>query len=136
MVSRNTTIAIVAALLLVIAIAFLAAGSLQAGNSGKQQPQPGSLSDVFEGNVTTRNIPTGSFSGTGVYDHNCLPIGNGMFSCDAGIKTQDYGTIDFAYTHNMVEKPCIGPGDAVTVSVLSKDGTATVTRLSRSSNYA
>lgn len=139
MVSRKLAIGLAAALLLVIVVAVWAAGSLQSGYNGNgrhQEPQSGNLSDAFQGNVTTMNIPTGSFSGTGVYDHNCLPVGNGMFSCDAGIKTQKYGLIDFAYTHNMVEKPCIGPGDTVTVSVLSGNGSATVTRLSRSSNYA
>lgn len=116
---------------------------LISGNSAVTQAATGSQSssgqlasdpNFFAGNVTTAGIPAGTYNGTGIYDHNCLPVGNGIYSCDAGIKTAKYGTIDFTYRHDMMMKPCIGPGDTLVVTV-SSGGSATVNRLTGNSGY-
>ncbi len=111
-------------------------GSAAQGSSSTL-PSIGQLAsdpNFFAGNVTTSGVPPGTYNGIGVYDQNCLPIGNGMFSCDAGIQTRSHGIIDFSYRHNMMMKPCIGPGDALTVTVLNNRGAATVRRTSSGSS--
>ena len=139
--NTNRKIILVAALsLAIIAGVGLGYTLLNAQGQGAQgnQSASGQLAsdpNYFAGNVTTSGIPAGTYNGTGVYDHNCLPIGNGMYSCDAGIQTKDYGTIDFAYKHNMMIKPCIGPGDTLTVTI-GNGGAATVSRVSRAPGYS
>lgn len=111
--------------------------SLSGNGSGQSSSSSGQLAsdpNFFAGNVTTKGIPAGTYNGTGIYDHNCLPVGNGIYSCDAGIRTSKYGVIDFAYRHDMMMKPCIGPGDTLVVTVNST-GAATVNRLTGSSSY-
>ena len=139
---KNRKIALGAMLSLAI---FLIAGYIAlGGNSSSNVQNPGSQSasgqlasdpNFFAGNVTTKGIQAGTYNGTGVYDHNCLPIGNGIYSCDAGIQTKSYGTIDFTYKHDMMLKPCIGPGDNLIV-MISNGGEATVNRLVRASGYS
>jgi len=137
------TIGVVLALVILIgvAIAYFALNNSSGSgvqNGSSNQSTGGQLAsdpNFFAGNVTTEGIPVGTYNGTGVYDHNCLPIGNGIYSCDAGIKTAEYGTIDFAYKHDMMMKPCLGPGQTVVVKVLDGSGAATVQRTSSSAGY-
>ncbi len=126
-----------ALLVVVLLVVFVAVGYLTF-NSGNGSGEISSSNQTnspnfFMGNVTTPGIPVGTYNGTGVYDHNCLPIGNGWYSCDAGIRTSN-GIIDFAYKHDMMMKPCIGPGDSLIVKVLDGSGVATVQRLERGSS--
>ncbi len=116
-----------------VVIGYIVFSSNTQDNYGGQSAGQASDPNYFAGNVTTKGVPAGTYNGTGVYDHNCLPLGNGMYSCDAGIQTKSFGIIDFAYKHNMMMKPCIGPGDVLAITVLDGSGAATVSRLSHPS---
>ncbi len=85
--------------------------------------------DTFEGRITNMELEIGSLTGVGVYDRNCVDIGNGLTRCDAGIKTDKYGTLNFNYVHNMRIKPCIKPGDKLIVEILDSEGKAKVQRI-------
>ena len=132
-----TLAGVIIAVIVLIVLVFLHNGSgtpqnaISVGSQGQLATDP----NFFAGNVTTQGISPGTYNGTGVYDHNCLPVGNGIYSCDAGIKTAKYGTIEFAYRHDMMMKPCIGPGDVVTVTILNSSGSATVSRMSNPTGY-
>ncbi len=84
--------------------------------------------EVFEGVITTPGIGLGRFKGMGVYDMNCRPVGRGLTNCDGGIKTEEYGILNFNYTHNMGTAPCINRGDLLEVEVLNDTGKARVVR--------
>ena len=84
--------------------------------------------DVFEGVITNMKVSPGTLNGAGVYDKSCISIGNGLTKCDAGIKTDEYGILNFNYIHNMGIKPCIAPGDKLSIKVTNSDGSAIVQR--------
>jgi len=86
-------------------------------------------SDLFNGNITNLKTSPGNLTGIGVYDHTCKDVGNGLTKCDAGIKTKEYGVLNFNYVHNMAIEPCIVSGDKLKVEILDLKGTARVQRL-------
>lgn len=85
--------------------------------------------DVFEGKITNSAFDPGKIVGVGVYDRNCVNVGNGLLDCHAGIQTKEYGLLDFNHVHNKKEKPCIVSGDGVVVTILNSDGEAKVQRI-------
>ncbi len=92
---------------------------------------PSSLygAEVFEGVITAPAVKPGRFKGMGIYDMNCRPVEGGLLNCDGGIRTKEYGLINFNYTHDMRALPCINLGDRVEVEVLDGKGKARVVRL-------
>jgi len=92
---------------------------------------PGSVSrkvDVFEGAITNVAVAVGEVQGVGAYDWNCTDIGGGRTQCDGGVRTEEYGTLNFNYVHQMEEAPCIAPGDQLRVTILDSKGQALVER--------
>ena len=85
-------------------------------------------SDTFNGKITNINLVPQVIYGTGVYDHNCISVENGLTQCDAGIQTSA-GLINFNYKHNMQKQPCIDEGDNIKIKILN-GGIARVLRLS------
>jgi len=83
--------------------------------------------DFFNGKITNLKTIPGNLSGVGVYDKTCKKIGNGLTECDAGIKTQKYGVLNFNYVHDMAVEPCISSGDKIKIEIL-KNGLAKVWR--------
>ena len=85
---------------------------------------------TFEGKITNVKVSPGIIEGTSAYDRNC--IGTHMWTeCDGGIETKEYGVLNFHYTHNMMEEPCIhmsGPEKFV-VEILDSNGAAKVYRV-------
>ncbi len=84
--------------------------------------------NVFEGKITNAKVSAGRFEGVTTYDASC--IGSPITECDAGIKTSEYGTMNFHYSHNMATQPCLhmfGP-EKVVVEILNSDGDARIIR--------
>jgi len=84
--------------------------------------------DLFRGVITNVKVSPSNLSGAGVYDNNCVDIGNGLTECDGGIKTDTYGVLNFHYKHNMATQPCISPGDGLRIEILDSNGNANVIR--------
>lgn len=130
MSDKKTTLIIAAIAVIGIVYAIWASGTL-AGDT----PTGGALGDVtakgdlFEGKITNKNVQPTKLLGVGVYDRNCVAIGNGLTNCHAGIKTDKYGVLDFNYEHDMARKPCINPNEKVVVEILDSSGKATVQRM-------
>ena len=97
-------------------------------NNHTMSRQNTSEENAFEGTITNQKISIGTFDGVGAYDRNCVDAGNGLTKCDAGIKTEEYGVLNFSYIHNMMTDPCIKPGDTVKVKILDNTGSVTVQR--------
>ena len=92
---------------------------------------PGGVSrqvDVFEGAITNVTVAVGEVQGVGAYDWNCTDIGGGRTQCDGGVRTEEYGILNFNYVHQMEEAPCIAPGDQLRVTILDSKGQALVER--------
>ncbi|KXB00710.1 hypothetical protein AKJ41_03800 [candidate division MSBL1 archaeon SCGC-AAA259O05] len=51
----------------------------------------------------------GVYPGEVAYDRNCRDVGGGLTGCNAGIRTQEFGLVDFYYEHDMDAKPCLAP---------------------------
>lgn len=83
---------------------------------------------VFQGFVTDTQVDPGVIKGVGVYDRSCIDIGGGLTRCDGGIDTDEYGLLNFNYTHNMHIDPCISPGELFTVEIINESGSAVVRR--------
>lgn len=81
---------------------------------------------LFEGTITNAKVSPGTFVGLGIYDKSCVDVGNGLTRCDAGIKTEEYGILNFNYLHNMRANPCIARGDRLNVEIVDSSGTARV----------
>ena len=83
---------------------------------------------VFEGKITNVKVSPGKIDGTSVYDRNC--IGQTITECDGGIKTEEYGVLNFHYFHDMAIQPCIHEmgTERVIVDILDSDGNAKVIR--------
>ena len=125
---NTKTIAIVVAILLVgvvgAAIGISSSGNTVTGNIvlpiGK---------DILEGRITNVQVSPGIIEGVSAYDRNC--VGTHMWTeCDGGIRTEEYGVLNFHYSHNMMEEPCIhmnGP-EKLYVEILDSSGTAKVYR--------
>ncbi|MBU5537388.1 MAG: hypothetical protein QW818_02300 [Candidatus Aenigmatarchaeota archaeon] len=90
--------------------------------------------NVFEGKITNVKVKPGRIEGISVYDRNC--VGSPITECDGGIKTAEYGVLNFRYRHNMAVQPCIhmyGP-EKMIIEILDSDGTARVIRTQDFSN--
>ena len=85
--------------------------------------------DLFKGTITNIKVSPGNLSGIGVYDKTCVRVENGLTRCDAGIKTEKYGVLNFNYIHNMAIEPCIASGNKLKVEILDSNGTARVQRI-------
>lgn len=84
--------------------------------------------NVFEGKITNTKVSPGKITGLTTYDSNC--VGSQLTQCDAGIKTAEYGVLNFHYQHDMAVQPCLdmfGP-EKVIVDILDSDGNARITR--------
>ncbi len=84
--------------------------------------------NVFEGKITNVKVSPGRIEGTSAYDRNC--VGDPITECDGGIKTAEYGVLNFHYRHEMAIQPCIhmfGP-EKLIVEILDSDGNVRVTR--------
>ncbi len=110
--------------LILIIIIFSLVFVLYSENEGKSSV---SGVDLFNGTITNLKISLGNISGVGVYDKTCKSIGNGLTECNAGIKTEKYGVLNFNYVHNMAVEPCIVSGDKLQIEIF-KNGTARVWR--------
>ena len=84
--------------------------------------------DVFQGAITNVAVDVGEVQGVGAYDWNCTDIGGGRTQCDGGVRTEEYGILNFNYAHKMEEAPCIAPGDQLRVTILDSKGQALVER--------
>jgi hypothetical protein len=73
--------------------------------------------NIFSGQINQPNLESVVLYGGITYDRNCIPVEGGLTRCDAGVKTNDYGVINFNYTHNMREEPCLMPGNKVLLKV-------------------
>ncbi|VVB59979.1 Uncharacterised protein [uncultured archaeon] len=129
MTDKKTTIVIAAIVLVGIVYAVWAVGTLKNDVPTGNVPKiPTATGDLFDGKITNKNVAPVKLEGTGVYDRNCVSIGNGLTDCHAGIKT-DMGVLDFNYQHDMVRKPCIAPNDKVVVEILDSSGNAKVQKV-------
>ena len=85
---------------------------------------------TFEGIITNVPVSPGIIEGVSAYDRNC--VGTHMLTeCDGGITTKEYGVLNFHYSHNMMEEPCIhmnGPEKFV-VEILDSNGAAKIYRV-------
>lgn len=84
--------------------------------------------NVFEGKITNVKVSPGRIEGTSAYDRNC--VGEPITECDGGIKTAEYGVLNFHYRHDMALQPCIhmfGP-EKMVVEILDSSGNARVIR--------
>ncbi len=96
--------------------------------------------DLFDGVITNiRNVSNVKFGtkflGVGVYDRNCVQVGetstgNPLINCHAGIKTEEYGLLDFNHVHDYNKKPCIVAEEEVVVRIIDRKGRAKVQRVS------
>lgn len=84
--------------------------------------------NVFEGRITNAKVSPGRIEGVTTYDANC--VGSQITECDSGIKTKEYGVVNFHYSHSMEIQPCLhmfGP-EKVIVDILNSDGDTKITR--------
>ena len=90
--------------------------------------EPPSDLTVFEGKITNVKVSPGRVEGTSVYDRNC--VGSPITECDGGIKTAEYGVLNFHYFHDMAIQPCIHEmgTEKVIVEILDSGGNAKVIR--------
>ena len=84
--------------------------------------------DIFTGKISSPAVTPGTYKGMGVYDRSCNMQPGGLTSCDGGITTDEFGVLNFKYTHNMQQQPCIAPNDILVVTVLDNQGNAKVQR--------
>lgn len=105
----------------------LALGLITLWGFKAEAQNPKDIVDVFSGRINKSDITQIALHGRITYDRNCLPVEGGLTRCDAGIKTSQYGVINFNYTHNMREEPCLIDGDKVLLKV-KKDQQAWVIR--------
>ncbi len=84
----------------------------------------GYAGDAFAGSLTDgvgssepAEADPGTYEGVVVYDRSCEPVGDGLTGCDAGIETQELGTVNFYYEHDMHQKPCLVPDQSVVFEV-------------------
>lgn len=83
---------------------------------------------VFEGRITNMKVAPGKIEGVSAYDRNC--VGQPITECDGGVRTVEYGVLNFHYRHDMSKEPCIhmyGP-EKMIVEILDSNGNAKVTR--------
>lgn len=101
------------------------------GYSTSTQTPEANPSNIFSGKITNSEVSLGSIEGITTYDRGCNTVdANGLTECDAGIKTDQYGELNFHYKHNMNIQPCLdmyGP-EKVIVDILDSNGDAKITR--------
>lgn len=90
-------------------------------------PEVEDIVDIFNGTINQPDLEQVTLLGSITYDRNCIPVDGGLTQCDAGVKTEEYGVINFNYTHNMSEEPCLIDGNKVLLKV-RKDQQASVVR--------
>jgi len=80
--------------------------------------------DAFAGTLTEEVASTepvavepGIYEGKVVYDRSCESVGDGLTGCDGGIDTEELGTVNFYYEHDMQQKPCLTPDQQVVLEV-------------------
>lgn len=136
--------------LAIIGIASAVIFAMLGGSNGNAAAGSAGLAakgDMFDGVITNmRDIPNAKlgvkFSGIGVYDRNCVQVGtvpetgNPLVNCHAGIKTEDYGVLDFNHVHDYYKKPCIIEEEDLVVEILDANGNAKVQRVSEISKKA
>ena len=85
--------------------------------------------NVFEGKITNVKVSPGRIEGFTSYDANCLGTQE-QTECDAGIRTNEFGEMNFHYQHNMVTQPCLHMfgSEKVIVDVLDSEGNAKIIR--------
>ncbi len=113
----------------VLAILLLGATAIFFGTSGKTNGKIISLGgDFFEGTITNARVSSGTLDGISAYDRNC--VGQPITQCDAGIQTEEYGLLNFHYSHDMSTQPCIHMHGAekLRVEILDSNGAARVYR--------
>lgn len=91
--------------LFVVAVSYVAL----AANSPRQT---GTV-DYFRGTILNQDFQ-GKLSGVVRADTNCTPTGVSNLTCTAIIDTE-VGTLQFKYTHNMAQEPCLTTNDKVTL---------------------
>lgn len=84
--------------------------------------------NVFEGKITNVKVSPGRVEATSVYDRNC--VGSPITECDGGLKTAEYGVLNFHYKHDMAIQPCIHMYglEKMIVEILDDKGNARVIR--------
>lgn len=89
--------------------------------------------DAFAGTLTEGvesteplSVDPGIYEGRVVYDRSCNSVGDGLLGCDGGIETEELGTVNFYYEHDMQQKPCLVPEQQVVFEV--KDNKTVVQR--------
>jgi len=125
------------AISLVIVVATLAAGGYilgqiyfpKTGNVALRNPTRINQLNVFEGKITNVKVEPGRIEGLTTYDANCLGTAE-QTECDAGIRTNEYGDMNFHYRHNMVAQPCLHMfgSERVIVDILDSQGNARIIR--------
>jgi len=80
--------------------------------------------DAFAGSLTEgvestepAAVEPGIYEGEVVYDRSCESVGDGLTGCDGGIDTEELGTVNFYYEHDMHQKPCLAPDQQVVLEV-------------------
>jgi len=100
--------------------------------AGRTSPQTNSLNslNIFQGRITNAKVSVGRLEGVTTYDANCIDSGNRMTECDAGIRTAEFGELNFHYRHNMAVQPCLHMfgAERVIIEILDSDGNARITR--------
>lgn len=99
------------------AIVLLGVVALSAMAFLKKAPEPRSEVEIFNGKIDHPILNGAILLGNITYDRNCESVGNGLTNCDAGVKTEKYGVINFNYVHNMSKHPCLVSGDKVLLKV-------------------
>ena len=86
--------------------------------------------NIFNGRVTNAKVSPGKIIGFTSYDANCVNDAVGMTQCDAGIKTSEYGELNFHYQHDMQAQPCLHMfgAEEVVMDILDSDGNVRITR--------
>ena len=132
-IDKWTSVIIIASLIGVIAFVGYKLYAPKTGYSSYTTP---SDLNVFSGKITNVKVSPGTIEGVSAYDSNC--IGDKVTECDGGIKTAEYGTLNFHYSHEMALQPCIhmfGP-EKMIVEILDSTGNAKVIRTQDFSSMA
>lgn len=100
---------------LLVAVSLFALLGLQVSDSETIELQD--IADVFSGQINVPDIGEPVLLGKIIYDRNCTAAGNGLTKCDAGFEAQDFGVINFNYTHDMSKKSCLLSGQKVMMKI-------------------
>jgi len=134
MVNKTTiaSLAIIAVLIVGVAAMGVQLYLPKTGNIVATNPSSGTSGanpmNIFTGKITNAQVSPGEIIGFTSYDANC--IGSQITQCDAGIKTDQYGELNFHYQHDMNAQPCLNMfgSEKVIVDILDSQGNARVTR--------